>query len=295
MARAMHRDPTLRTRNALVIPGVLLVLLCLAGIVYAQALRGDDVECEDGRQVVFAGTCRSATLLLVIPLAIGLLLMGLGMAKRPKGSCHLGHGTTATTVLAVLIALVVLPLLAAGYITLTETADAPYLITYGEVDYSIGDILAGVGALMLLALIPYAALYFGTMRPPRCCRDKACFEPCFCDEVTEEEAPAPAPIPTFGAVPLAPNEQAEVTTTPWTGSTRVQPLPAPIPPSQPALMTPAPTPPEPSPVSWPDATVAEAQPVAAEPEPAEEPEAKAAPKRKMTAPKTRKVTRKSSK
>lgn len=228
----MHRDPTLRKRNALVIPGVLLVLVCLAGIAYAQGLRSDDVECEDGRMVVFAGDCRSATLLLIIPLAIGLLLVILGARLRGQGTCHLGHGTVATTGLAILVALVVLPLLAAGALMAIEDPDSPYVMTYQDIEFGQARVLAGVGLAMTLLLVPYLALYLGTARPRACCRDKGCFEPCFCDEDTLPPDPAfpQAVAPALPAAPLPPppprGETAQVTTTAWTGPKRdVQPQP----------------------------------------------------------------------
>lgn len=302
----MHRDPSLRTRNALVIPGVLLVLVSLVGILYAQAVRGDDVECGDGTQIVLAGACRSATLVLIIPLAIGILLLGLGAAKRSKVTCRLGHGTTATTMLAVLIALVALPLLAAGAILMMETADNPYVVTYQEIEFSMGDILAAVGLLMLLPLVPYLALYLATMRPPRCCRERSCFEPCFCDEGEPEPATLPPPpqieaVPALpvGDAPMAPNETAVVTSSPWTGSTHVQPLAAPVTPAPRPARTvtwtpppePAPAPPEPLPAAPVMPTVSE-EPLVEEPMAEAAPEPKAKTTRKA-APKTRKVTRKS--
>ena len=99
----MHRDPTRRKRNALAVPGVLLVLLSLVGILYTQFLRPDTVECEDGTLVVFAGACRSAALMLVIPLAFGVLMLILAARNRSTATCHLGHGTVATATLAVLV------------------------------------------------------------------------------------------------------------------------------------------------------------------------------------------------
>lgn len=226
----MHRDPTLRKRNALVIPGVLLVLVCLAGIVYAQGLRSDDVECEDGRMVVFAGDCRSATLLLTIPLALGLLLVILGARLRGTGTCHLGHGTIATTGLAILLALVVLPLLAAGALMAMEDPDQPYVMTYQDIEFGQARVLAGVGLAMTLLLVPYLALYIGTARPRACCRDKGCFEPCFCDEDTLPPDPAfppglEAPRPASQVLPPPPprGETAQVTTTAWTGPPKRDP------------------------------------------------------------------------
>src|SRR5688572_13939398 len=59
---AMHKDPNLRKRNALVIPGGLLALYGFLGVAYVAALRGDDGSCGDATLIVFLGECRSALL-----------------------------------------------------------------------------------------------------------------------------------------------------------------------------------------------------------------------------------------
>lgn len=281
----MQRDPTLRRRNALVIPGALLVMLSLAGIVYAQTLRTDDVTCEDGRLVVFAGACRSASLLLAIPFAIGALLLGTGIAQRKKVSCSLGHGTGATTVLAILVTLFALPFLAAIGLYFTQDADNPAIVEMYGVDFTLARLLGVVATAMLVALVPYLGLYMATASPPRCCREKECFEPCFCDE----DAAAP---PTFADTPPAaevPPAQA------WT------PLEQPPAPAVPPPLPPPPAPPEPVAPTPPPAPAP--QPVAASeippaphewPPADEEPAEDAAPKAKSSKPKksTRTVTRK---
>ena len=233
--KAMHRDPTLRKRNALVIPGVLLVLACLVGILYAQSLRSDNVTCDDGAQVFVAGACRSATLILVIPLAIGALLIGLGARLRSGETCHSGHGTTATTVLALLIAAVALPAIVAVALYLMQEPGSPYILTSGNIDYSLPRVLGAVAAALgLLALLPYLILYLGTARPPACCREKSCFDPCYCDE--EQTSAVAPPIPAFPP-PEHPAETAQVTTSPWPGPPKREshplvPISAPIVPAE---------------------------------------------------------------
>lgn len=177
----MHRDPNLRKRNALVIPGVLIAVLSLIGMLYAQFLRPDTVQCDDGRLVVFANACRSAVVLLAIPFVAGLVLAIVGSRVR-RPSCSLGHGTAATTGLALLATMVALPLLAALYVYLAQDPTNPFAIQYSGLAFRQARILGGVAVLALLAFVPYLALYIGTARPPRCCREKACFEPCYCDE-----------------------------------------------------------------------------------------------------------------
>lgn len=221
----MHRDPNLRKRNALAISGTLLILASLAGILYAELLRGDFVTCEDGSQIVFAGACRSAALVLLLPLAVGALLLGLTGLVRPKSTCLAGHGTVATTTLSVLVALTFLPLLAGAYLMATEDADAPYVITYNEVDFSLVRLTATVGLVGLVALLPFLTLYLARSRPRKCCRDRKCFEPCFCDE----------------SVPGAPRDNAYVTTAPWpqSGSPAASPAPS-VPASPPPSAAPVP-------------------------------------------------------
>ena len=255
----MHRDPTLVKRNALVIPGVLLVLLALAGIVYAQFVRPDTVECEDGTQVVLLGACRSAALLLAVPLVIGLVLIILGARLRSGASCHLGHGTGAAVGLSILLALFLLPLIAAMGLYLTQDPDAPYVITYNELEYGQADILFGAAAVGFLVMVPYLILYLGTSRPPACCRERGCFEPCYCDEGTP--APEAAAPPTFESLPPAP------AATTWTGpppheaqASAVTPAVAhPLPPAEP-WTAPLPPPVVPAPEGVP--AVPEAAPAA---------------------------------
>lgn len=220
----MHRDPTLRKRNALVIPGVLLVLVSLVGILYAQMLRSDRVTCDDGTLVFVLDACRSAALLLAIPLVIGIVLIALGAFMRRQGTCHLGHGTTATTILAVLVAAMVLPALASLALMAMEDPDSPYVLTSGDVDYGLPRLLGGAAILGFLLLLPYLVLYIATARPPACCRAKACFEPCYCDEGDGQAALAAPPIPAFPAPEPQPQETAQVTTAPWPPKREAHPL-----------------------------------------------------------------------
>ena len=275
----MHRDPLLRRRNALVIPGTLLVVFCLAGMVYAQILRSDDVTCGDGTQVVFAGACRSATLLLAIPFAIGALLLGAGLTQRSKVTCSLGHGTGSATVLALLVSLFTLPFLAAIGLYLMQDAADPYVLTFYEVDFTLVRILAAVATVFLVVLVPYLGLYMATARPPKCCRARECFEPCFCDE--EEAAPAgdlPPVVPTFADTPPVPAEAPPEASTAW---------PAPPPPPAPAPLPP----PEPAPAPAPEPVAEPAAPAPA----AEERRSPGKPAPKAAKKTTRTVTRKTTK
>src|ERR1051326_8699946 len=111
-AASMHKDPNLRKRNALVIPGGLLAVYGFLGIVYVHFLRGSDNSCSDAGLVVFPGACRSAALLLAIPLIVGLALGAAGaLAYRSKATCRHGHGSWTHFGLALLLSMVVVPLL----------------------------------------------------------------------------------------------------------------------------------------------------------------------------------------
>lgn len=191
----MHRDPILRRRNALVVPGVLLSLFSLEGIAYAAWFRPDTVECGDGSLVVFAYACRRVGLLLLAPLALGLILTLIGALQRSKSPCHLGHGTAATTGLAVLVASTLIPAAATLGLYAMEDPASPFLLTYEGVEYGQVRILALITGIMGLAMIPYVLLYVGTARPRACCREKQCFEPCFCDEAPATDAAQAAAAP----------------------------------------------------------------------------------------------------
>lgn len=207
----MHRDPSLRKRKALVIPGVLLVVLALVGMAYAQFVRPDTVECDEGRLVVLGGACRSAVLMLAIPLVIGLVLAIVGARVRTS-TCHLGHGTLASTGLALLVAITALPLLGALAVYLMQDPDNPYVVEAYGLAIGQARLLAAAGLLLFVGmLLPYLLLYLGTSRPRRCCREKNCFEPCFCDEPLPE-APATVVVEQVQvqAWPQAASQQANL-------------------------------------------------------------------------------------
>lgn len=221
----MHRDPTLRRRNALVIPGVLLTLFSLEGMAYATWLRPDNVECGDGSLVVFAYACRRVGLLLLAPLVLGVILTIVGALQRSKNPCHPGHGTVAATGLAILITGFLVPAAATLGLYGMEDPNDPFVFTYDGVQYGQVALLTLLSGIMALALIPYLALYIGTARPRACCRAKNCFEPCFCDE-------------KVAGAPAAP-DNAYVVDAPWSGPTGTTPLP-------PAPLAPPPVPPAPA-------------------------------------------------
>lgn len=199
--KAMHKDSNLRKRNALVIPGGLLALYSLIGLLYVVGIRGNEGTCADASLLVFAGACRSATLLLAIPLVIGLALVGVGaLAFRNKSHCRAGHGSWTHFGLAFLLSLTLIPLL--GLLAYPSLVGEDAVITRGTVDYPVGTVFAGLTALGLLMLVPFVVLYAAQTRANPCCREKGCFDPCFCDEpAAEEPAPEPAPAVVPAVIP----------------------------------------------------------------------------------------------
>lgn len=228
----MHQDPNLRKRNALVIPGGLLTLVSLVGMAYVVLLRGDQGTCEDAGLIVLAGACRSALLVLAIPLVIGLAMAASGaMAFRSKATCRLGWGSWAHFGLALLITLVVLPLLAMLLAPSLVGEDAA--VSRGGVNYPISSILAGLAGVGFVALLPFLGLYVARGRANPCCHEKGCFEPCFCDEPVAASEDAIPPPPESG-----PLEDPVLAT-----AAPVEPAPGPVPESQaPAVPEPAPLP-----------------------------------------------------
>ena len=256
----MHKDPNLRKRNALVIPGGLLAVLAVVGMVHVSVLRNDTGTCEDPGLIVLAGACRSAMLALAIPLVIGLALVGSGaIGFRNKATCRQGWGSWAHFGLAFLIALVLLPAL--GILVGPSLVGSGAAVTRGGVDYPITSIFAGLTVVGVVALVPFLGLFVGRYQSNRCCHEKGCFEPCFCDEPIAAEGPAAEPpieVPAEGAAP-------------W---------PVTAPGDQPA-------PPEPEPVEEaplaPEAPAGEAWEVVPDEEPAGNPEPAPTPPRKAAA------------
>ncbi|MFA5943338.1 MAG: hypothetical protein WC876_02610 [Candidatus Thermoplasmatota archaeon] len=207
----MHKDPNLRKRNALVIPGGLFALYGILGMLYAAGVRSPSDTCpDDGSLIWIAGACRSAILVLAIPVVLGLAMVGVGfLAFRSRATCRNGHGSWTHFGLAFLLSAILLPVVAYALVPSVLGSDA--VITRGGVDYAVTTILGGLFGVAVLMFIPFAVLYAAQVRANPCCREKGCFTPCFCDEQAvpdqappEEPAPeAPATIPEGSAVPPA--------------------------------------------------------------------------------------------
>jgi hypothetical protein len=236
---AMHKDANLRKRNALVIPGGLLAVHALAGMLYVRLLRSDGGTCGDAALMVFAGACRPAVLVMAIPLVVGLALVGTGaVAFRSRATCRHGHGSWTHFTLALLVSLVTVPLLGIG-LAPSLVGDGASIVQ-GGVNYPISSILGGLSLLGILMLLPFAFLYAGQVRANPCCTERGCFSPCFCDEAPAEEAPAEESVPVVAAAPPPPADdwqvvnEAEAPGPAPSGTPLPEPVPAPWPPEGPA-------------------------------------------------------------
>ena len=230
---AMHKDANLRKRNALVIPGGLLAVHGLFGILYATALRTDDGTCGDASLMVFFGVCRSAVLVMAIPVVIGVALALVGaFTFRSRATCRHGHGSWTHFTLALLISLVVVPLAGIGLTPALLGEDAALVVD--SVRYPWTSIFAGLAAVGAFMLVPFAFLYAGQVRANPCCTEKGCFSPCFCDEAPAE-APAEehAPAPAAAATPAADDDWKVVSPPPAAPPTEPSTPPTPPPPSEP--------------------------------------------------------------
>jgi hypothetical protein len=216
----MHKDGNLRKRNALVIPGGLLALYGFLGMAYVALVRGDTGTCDDAALVVFAGACRSAYILLAIPLVLGLALVATGaMAFRNLSSCRAGHGSWTHFGVAALVSFVVVPLVALFIAPSVLGANAT--LPFGGGTIRVSSVLAGLAGVGLVMSVPFILLYAAQGRANPCCQEKGCFDPCFCDEPVVDASfaePAEAESPTMMAPPPAEPAMpaAAPATTEWT-------------------------------------------------------------------------------
>lgn len=158
----MSPDPR-RLRNALVVSGVLLLFYGLLGIVYAEALRSDDVPCGDGGLARLGGACYAVwlTLLPGVVAGTGLLLGGLlGVRvehRSARDELYLSVGIHATA--WVLSSLVVLPLLALAIQSYrAQLLNTVFIIELVGIPFKHSFLLTLSLALALFAWIPFMAL-----------------------------------------------------------------------------------------------------------------------------------------
>ncbi|MGB1586466.1 MAG: DUF4332 domain-containing protein [Thermoplasmatota archaeon] len=110
----MVRDARIRRRNALVIPGWLLIAYSVAAIIYAEGIRTGSDFCDEASRVLINGLCYSVWKLVAPLLLIGIGLAiggGVGLRGHPQRlEQRLQHGSPSYVILAVLLSLVFVPL-----------------------------------------------------------------------------------------------------------------------------------------------------------------------------------------
>lgn len=201
----MHKDANLRKRNALVIPGGLLIFYGFVGLAYAMVLRSDAGTCSDAALVFLAGACRSVLIVVAIPLVLGLGLIAAGaLGFRNRATCRAGHGSWTHFGFALLLSVVLVPLLVSMVAPSILGTDPS--LERGGVRYPVSTIMAVLSGFGLLSFIPFVLLYYGQARANPCCGEKGCFDPCFCDEAMEPAEPMPEPVAE--PAPAAPEETA---------------------------------------------------------------------------------------
>lgn len=158
----MGRDANIAKRNALAIPGALLLFYGLAGFLLAY-LRGTSGACGDGMRVMYHGACYGLVWPLAIGVILGVALLAVALSlfrSEPEGLAgHLHPGTPTHIGLAILVSLVAVPLIGAGVAAIAQGRLGTTL-TVGSGDVQIKTtFLLEVAALVgLLMLLPFLAL-----------------------------------------------------------------------------------------------------------------------------------------
>lgn len=157
----MARSKNIARRNMLVIPGTLLLLYSLAGLVYYYGIREDGGECDLASKIMMGEVCYNAWKLLVPFLVLGIALLMTGMIAYPpiratSGVDKLHAGTWIHVWLWLLGSLFVVPLVA-GVVALTYHEDA--VTVMDGVEYSTGRLFELVAIVGLLIFVPFAALF----------------------------------------------------------------------------------------------------------------------------------------
>lgn len=168
----MGRDARISRRNALLIPGWLLIVYSLTAIIYAEAFRAKSDFCADGSFVLISGLCYTVWKLVLPFLLIGIGL-AIGGAIGFKGAPHrleqrLHHGSPSHVLLAVLISLAVVPLLGLAIQAYRQSANGlTYQVELLGVAYEHTFLLQLALLIALLILIPFVVALVGDIRRRR--------------------------------------------------------------------------------------------------------------------------------
>ncbi len=160
----MPSDNPVARRNALIIPGGLVLCYCLLAIMYAELVRSDDTLCNDGGRILIRNVCYNVWKLM-LPFALvglGVLLGGaLGIRTRRTGStAGLYHGTGSHFTLAFLASLVVLPLLGLIVQFMRERLLGKVFVIHAyDIAFQHTFLLAVATLVGSAAFFPYLGLY----------------------------------------------------------------------------------------------------------------------------------------
>jgi hypothetical protein len=164
------RDPKLWKRNALAIPGGLLVVYAVAGLVYVLAYRTPTPACAVAHRFLVQSHCYSAYPFLAAILLLGLALMAVGLivfrGRVRDLPGHLHSGTPTHFTIAFLASLVVVPAsvwLVLYYVENSQGLSA-FVTTVGENHYETKALFLLVAMAALFALAPFLGLYLAQGR-----------------------------------------------------------------------------------------------------------------------------------
>lgn len=153
----------MKGRNAVAIPGVILVFYSVAALVYVLAYRRPGPACADATTFLVGGACYHAVPFLAAALILGASLIGLAATRLRRNPAapvdELQPGTPTYALVSLVASLtVVLALTAAvlGYIQRREHFLFETPLGAGRI-YTVFLLLVAAG-LALLALIPVLAL-----------------------------------------------------------------------------------------------------------------------------------------
>lgn len=159
----MSRDPSLRKRNALVIPGGILLFYCAVAILYAEGFRRKSDFCPDGSWILIDHVCYTVwkILLPLVLLAVGLIVAGVSLrGSLPTREDRLKHGTPGQFMLALLASLVIVPL-AILIIQLyrQQALDTTFVLEYYDVPFKHTFLLTLALLTALAVFLPYLGAY----------------------------------------------------------------------------------------------------------------------------------------
>jgi hypothetical protein len=159
----MTRDRNLLKRDLMVIPGALLAVYGLVGLLYVLFWRDETGPCVATYRLLVGGACYNVLPLLLLVLLVGLALLLIGtLVFRGRVETLEGHlhaGTPTHVFLAFLLSLVVIPGVAALAMRYLERAQGTlYATTLAGTPVKTVALFAALAVVGFLVLLPYAIL-----------------------------------------------------------------------------------------------------------------------------------------